>query len=76
MIPFRERLLSRKFLVTLLGAVIILLANLKIIPMQDENAWQLIAILLSYLGVEGAVDLAGAWRRGNISISDEFDEEP
>ncbi len=69
---FRERLMSRKFLVTLLGAVIILLANLNIIPMQDDNAWQLIAILLSYIGIEGAADIAGAWRRGQLPL-DELD---
>ena len=63
---FYERLTSRKFLITLLGAVVVLLSNLGVIPLNDNNAWQLIAILLSYLGVEGAADVASAWRHGQI----------
>ena len=63
-----ERFTSRKFLVTLLGAVVVLLASLGIVPIEDDNAWQLIAILMGYAGIEGAADLAGRWRQGQIPL--------
>jgi len=67
----KERLTSRKFLLTVLGAVIILLASLGIVPIEDDNAWQLIAILMGYAGIEGASDLVGRWRQGRIPITSE-----
>lgn len=63
---FLARLTSRKFLVTVLGAVIILLSGLDVIPLADDNAWQLIAILLTYVGIEGAADLVSRWRQGQL----------
>jgi uncharacterized membrane protein len=73
---FKERLTSRKFLITLLGAVVMLFSNLGVIPLNDNNAWQLIAILLSYLGIEGAADIASAWRRGQLPQADEATPAP
>ncbi|MBI1729825.1 hypothetical protein HYR53_04320 [Candidatus Acetothermia bacterium] len=68
---FKNRLTSRKFLITLMGALVVLLSNSGVILLDDNNAWQLIAILLSYLGIEGAADVASAWRRGQLPQAEE-----
>jgi hypothetical protein len=61
-----ERLTSRKFLLALGGAVTILLANLGLIPLEDDGAWHLIAIIMGHAGIEGASDLVFAWRKGHL----------
>ena len=63
-----ERMSSRKFLMSAFGAVLILASSLEIIPLDDDSAWQLISILMGYVGIEGATDLVGAWRRGRIPL--------
>lgn len=54
-----------------MGALVVLLSNSGVILLDDNNAWQLIAILLSYLGIEGAADVASAWRRGQLPQAEE-----
>lgn len=57
-----ERFTSRKFLLSLIGLIIVTLASAGAIPLSDDNLWQLITIILGYIGVEGAADITRSWR--------------
>jgi uncharacterized membrane protein (Fun14 family) len=58
-----EKLKSRKFILTVVGMVIVLLASLGVIDVNDEKLWQLITIILGYVGVEGAADVVRSWKQ-------------
>jgi len=64
---FVDRLKSRKFLLSLLGVFFVLLKAAGVIDPTDDNLWQLIAIVLGYVGVEGSVDLVARWRDAKLA---------
>jgi len=64
----KERFTSRKFLLTVAGCFIILLKALGVISLEDEAIWQLITIILGFLGVEGARDIVATWREGRVEM--------
>lgn len=70
MSDFKQRLTSRKFLLTLAGSVAILLKIVGVLPADNTELWQLIAALMGYIGIEGAKDLVSAWRQGNLTPED------
>lgn len=66
---------SRKFIISLVGLVIVTLsaslASTGDIVISDDNLWQVIALILGYLGVEGAADIVRSWREAAIKESEQ-----
>jgi hypothetical protein len=66
-----DKLKSRKFLLALASALVILLKGLGVVDFRDDAVWQLIAIVLGWIGVEGVVDFVRALRQYTVIIEDE-----
>lgn len=66
-----EKLKSRKFILAVVSAVIILLKGLNVINLDDDSVWQLIIIVLGWIGVEGAADVIRALRAYTVEVGKE-----
>ncbi len=51
-----ERLTSRKFLVTIVGAVIVFAGDQLGLDLSETEVYGVVAIVLGYLGVQGTID--------------------
>lgn len=54
---FADSLLTRKFLLALVGAVVVFGNAFWNWGISDDQAWQILTPVLAFIGVEGAADL-------------------
>lgn len=64
------KLLSRKFLLALCGSVVVLLKGLGVLNLDDESLWQMVTLILGWIGVEGAADVVRHWRTLSVEVDD------
>lgn len=57
---FLQRLTSRKFLLALVGAIVVFGNGLWDWGLEAEQVWQILVPLLAFIGVEGARDIRKA----------------
>lgn len=54
---FKESLLSRKFLLAIVGALVVFANAMWGWGLSEEQVWSVLAPILTYIGVEGIADI-------------------
>lgn len=59
-----RRLTSRKFLLPVVTGILLAVSDTIGIKIDEDRAIQIIVLVLGWVGIEGGVDFARAWKNG------------